>query len=151
MTPSEIARSFRVQEDDWSFQISCVLDNRFWFRLEKSPKPVDVITDYFLGEFESSLGGPLLAECYRTLGRVPQSVIVFRNLLPGTTPDLDATTAVADACERYAAYGAQALRVLRRSDVRQRRYEIDGKIDLELVAVEEAPHERQARTAAGGN
>ena len=53
---------FKIRRDDFSAQVSCDRDPKFWFRLEVT-QDADKITDFLLGAFDPSLGGDLLTIC----------------------------------------------------------------------------------------
>lgn len=76
--------TFNTRNDDFSFQVSCDQDPKFWFRLEQGAN-CDRITDFFLGAFDSTLGGDLLEACYKKIGHKPQRRIVFTDIVSSRT------------------------------------------------------------------
>ena len=60
--------TFQMRQDDFSVQVSCDQDPKFWFRLEQG-QGEDIITDFFLGGFDPALGGDLLNMCYKKISR----------------------------------------------------------------------------------
>jgi hypothetical protein len=83
--------TFQVRHDDFSVQVSCKQDTKFWFRLEQAHEQ-DNITDFFLGGFDPALAGDLLAMCYKSIGRPPRSRLVFGDILssqPGNPQAVD--------------------------------------------------------------
>lgn len=97
--------TFRSRSDEFSDQISCDQDSRFWFRLEAS-EDSDIITDFFLGGFDTALSGDLLAHCYRTLGKTPKGRIVFGDIMSSRPVD---AAIVRSAGERFADCAKQLL------------------------------------------
>lgn len=83
--------TFQVRRDDFSAQVSCDQDTKFWFRLEETHERDD-ITDFFLGGFDPALAGDLLAMCYKSIGRPPRAHLVFGDILssqPGNPHAVD--------------------------------------------------------------
>ena len=121
--------TFQTRQDDFSVQVSCDQDPKFWFRLEGSQSE-DIITDFFLGGFDSALGGDLLAMCYKKIGRTPAAHLVFRDILV-SRPAHSAAAATEQAhLEGYtksmlAGYG----RAIRMSRIVHRRDKLDLMID----------------------
>jgi hypothetical protein len=119
--------TFRLRSDEFSDQVSCDQDAKFWFRLEAS-EDSDNITDFFLGGFDDTLAGDLLTHCYKTLGRAPKGRIVFGNILSSRPSD---ATTIQSARERFADYAKQLLagygRSLRNAHIERR---IRDKVDL---------------------
>jgi hypothetical protein len=88
---SPLLSTFRARRDDFSVQISCHQDPKFWFRLEEKQER-DHISDFFLGNFDPALAGDLLAMCYQTIGRSPRARLVFSDILsskPGDPHTID--------------------------------------------------------------
>ena len=121
--------TFKVQQDDFSIQVSCDQDPKFWFRLEIG-EGQDRITDFFLGVFYPALGGDLLALCYNKIARDPQDQLVFSDILSSRLGNPNAIDATRVNFEKYAKamldhYG----RRLRSSRVLQRRSKFDLILD----------------------
>jgi hypothetical protein len=93
--------TFGAQLDDFSNQIFCDQDPKFWFRLEGT-NTLDNITDFFLGGFDPALGGDLLILCYRTLNREPKDRIVFRDIFSSRSVDAATIKSVSKSLEVYA-------------------------------------------------
>jgi hypothetical protein len=93
--------TFQVRRDDFSAQVSCDQDTKFWFRLEETHERDD-ITDFFLGGFDPTLAGDLLAMCYRSIGRLPHARLVFGDILSSQLGDAHAVDAVKLRFENYA-------------------------------------------------
>jgi hypothetical protein len=67
--PASLDRlNFSSRVDEFSVQISCAEDPRFWLRLE--PIAVPKITDFFLGEFPPETGAELLARCFKLIDNI---------------------------------------------------------------------------------
>jgi hypothetical protein len=128
-----IARTLETFEDEFSYQIASTADPRFWFRLEKRSDHIDVITDYFLGTFEQSAGGAVLAECYRKLGRKPESRIVFRDIVPSTIPS-GAESAASRAAEKYVGWTRELLQAFGRQNLAFKMRKERDKYHLEITA-----------------
>lgn len=79
-TLSPLIGKFEVQSDDFSVQVCCDEDPKFWFRLELADD-LDIITDFTVGAFDPALGGDLLAMCFSKIGRTPHTRLVFRDIL----------------------------------------------------------------------
>lgn len=77
--PERLTLQTRV--DGFSYQVSAIEDEKFWFRLERGVGR-DVITDFFLGSFPATSADRLLVECYRALGLSPEPVLVFGDIVP---------------------------------------------------------------------
>src|ERR1700761_9575571 len=92
--------TFSVRLDDFSKQVSCDQDLKFWFRLEGTDKS-DSITDFFLGGFDPALGGDLLILCYRVLNLEPNNRIVFRDILSSRPIDGAAIKSISTSLESY--------------------------------------------------
>jgi hypothetical protein len=128
--PDPINCTFDVRHDDFSAQVSCKQDPKFWFRVELAGGE-DHITDFFLGSFDPALGGDLLAMCYAKVSRVPQDRLVFDDILSSRPCDPDAIKTARGNLEAYArAMLANYGRSLRSSRIARRR----GKFDLMLDA-----------------
>jgi hypothetical protein len=80
---SPLGISLQTTVDNFSYQVSTESDSRFWFRLERQMDR-DIITDFLIGSFPKQQGGTLLSQCYRALDLIPRSLIVFRDILPGS-------------------------------------------------------------------
>jgi hypothetical protein len=113
---------FKIRRDDFSAQVSCDPDPKFWFRLEVA-QDGDKITDFFLGAFDPSLGGDLLTICYKKVAKIPHRCIVFADFLSSGPSDPAAIETAKARFEEYAktmlvAYGRtmHASRVVRRRD-----------------------------------
>jgi hypothetical protein len=78
--------TFRIRTDDFSVQVSCDQDRRFWFRLEVATEE-DRVTDFCLGAFDPDLGGDLLEVCYKMHARAPGNRIVFRDVFASRAAD----------------------------------------------------------------
>ena len=126
MTHSGFALRKRV--DDFSLQVSSELDDRFWFRLERRDEG-DLITDFLLGSFPASQGGPLLVESYRLLALAPRPPLTFGDVLSGAKSD---PSAVAAARERFAAAGVTLLSAFGLRPAGSRVRESRGKIEIVL-------------------
>jgi hypothetical protein len=121
--------AFQIRRDDFSAQVSSDDDPKFWFRLEEA-QGGDNITDFFLGAFDPSLGGELLAICYKKAEKIPHRCIVFKDFLSTGPSDPVAIETAKARIERYAktmlaAYG----RSVRGSHVVRRREKFDLVID----------------------
>jgi hypothetical protein len=120
---------FKIRRDDFSAQVSCDRDPKFWFRLEVT-QDADKITDFLLGAFDPSLGGDLLTICYAKVAKLPQRCIVFGDFLPSGPSD-PATLEAAKA--RFEGYTKAMLAAYRRtmhtSRVVRRREKFDLVID----------------------
>jgi hypothetical protein len=92
---------FKIRRDDFSAQVSCDHDPKFWFRLEVT-QDGDKITDFLLGAFDPSLGGDLLAICYNKIAKLPQHCIVFGDFLPSGSSDPGTIEAAKARFEGYA-------------------------------------------------
>jgi hypothetical protein len=101
MSSSPINYTFKVRQDSFSVQVSCDQDPKFWFRLEIE-EGQDQITDFFLGAFDSALGGDILAMCYAEIGRVPQDQLVFTDILSSQPSNANAVNAARAKFEEYA-------------------------------------------------
>ena len=99
--PSPSTCTFQTRHDDFSKQVSCDQDRKFWFRLEAA-QGCDTITDFFLGNFDSDVGGDLLAICYRKINRVPSGRLVFGDILSSRPSDLAAVDNAKARLEEYA-------------------------------------------------
>jgi hypothetical protein len=67
--PASLDRlNFSSQVDEFSVQISCAEDPRFWLRL--APVAVSKITDFSLGEFPSEASAELLARCFKLIDEI---------------------------------------------------------------------------------
>ena len=132
-TPSLSTCTFRARYDEFSSQVSCEQDSKFWFRLEAA-EGRDNVTDFFLGAFDPGLGGDLLTMCYKKLGKIPQQRLVFGDILSSRLGDSAAVDAAKTRFEEYtkamlAAYG----RSIRASHIARRREKWDLVIDVSLV------------------
>jgi hypothetical protein len=133
-TPSLATCTFQTRQDDFSAQVSCDQDPKFWFRLEES-QGEDTITDFFIGGFDPSLGGDLLTMCYRKIGRTPAAHLVFRDVLASRPAD----PAAADAEQlRLEGYTKEMLagqgRAIQTSHIVHRRGKLDLMIDTKTAA-----------------
>ena len=113
---------FNLRRDDFSAQVSCDHDPKFWFPLEVA-QDGDKITDFSFGAFDPSLGGDLLTICYKKLAKIPHRCIVFGDFLSSGPSDPDAIETAKARFEGYArtmlvAYGRtiDASRVVRRRE-----------------------------------
>ena len=122
--------TFRIRQDEFSVQVSCDQDPKFWFRLEVTAGS-DHITDFFLGSFDPALAGDLLAMCYAKIGRLPQDQLVFNDILSSRqASNPDAVTAVRANFEEYArAMLAYYGRSVRASRIVPRRDKLDLIVD----------------------
>jgi hypothetical protein len=128
-TPPPSTCTFRVRHDDFSAQVSCDQDPKFWFRLEVADD-CDNITDFFLGAFDPNLGGDLLAMCYKKVVRSPRQRLVFGDIL-SSRPDNPAVIETAKArFEEYAkAMLASYGRSVHASHIARRGKKVDLVID----------------------
>lgn len=132
-TPSLIGYTFQARRDDFSEQVSCGQDPKFWFRLEVS-KDEDAITDFFLGGFDPILGGDLLTMCYKKIGREPAAHLVFRDILASRPAGPVATDTEQRRLEEYAkAMLAWRGRILGTSCIVRHRDKLDLMIDTKAA------------------
>jgi hypothetical protein len=123
--PSPSTCTFRTRQDEFSTQISCDQDPKFWFRLE-SVEGCDTITDFVLGNFGSDVGGDLLAMCYKKINRIPPDCLVFGDILSSRPSDAVTVDNAKARLEGYvkamlAGYG----RFVRTSSIVPRRNKLD--------------------------
>jgi hypothetical protein len=130
--PSLSTCTFQIRRDEFSAQVSCDQDPKFWFRLETAENR-DNITDFFLGAFDPSLGGDLLATCYKKLAKKPNHKIVFGNFLPGGPSD---PAAIETAKARFEGYAKTMLAVYGRSVHASHVLDRRKKFDLVIDSIE---------------
>lgn len=128
--------TLRTRIDDYSFQVSAVEDERFWFRLERH-EGRDVITDFFLGALPEHDAGRLLADCYRALGMTPKPVVVFGDILPSRGP-IRIDEALTAARDFYSASGKALLTGLGAGKVVGRLVQERGKFHLVMKVIRDA-------------
>jgi hypothetical protein len=133
-TPSLAKCTFQTRQDDFSSQVSCGQDPKFWFRLEES-QGEDIITDFFLGGFDPALGGDLLTMCYKIVGRTPAPHLVFRDVLSSRPVDPAAANAEQLRLEGYTKEMLSGQgRAIRTSRIVHRRGKLDLMIDTKTAA-----------------
>jgi hypothetical protein len=135
MPPLSLAtHTFRTRQDDFSTQVSCDQDPKFWFRLEES-QGGDIISDFFLGAFDPALGSDLLTVCYKKIGRTPAAHLVFRDILASRPADPAAAATEQVRLESYTkAMLADYGRAIRMSRIVPRRGKLDLMIDTKTAA-----------------
>jgi hypothetical protein len=120
---------FKTRHDDFSAQVLCDHDPRFWFRLETA-QDGDKITDFFLGAFDPSLGGDLLAKCYNKVAKIPHRRIIFVDFLSSGSSD---PAALETAKKRFEGYAKTMLltygRTINVTRVMRRREKLDLVVD----------------------
>jgi hypothetical protein len=133
--PSKL--TLRTRSDDYSYQVAAIEDERFWFRLERQDSR-DVITDFFIGSSLEQSAGSLLVDCYRVLGIIPKTVVVFENILPSDV-FIDNALALQEARDFYAKCGEALLATLGIRRIDKRLEEKRGKYNLVLEAIWDVP------------
>jgi hypothetical protein len=129
--PLQLHSGLRVRRDDFSVQVSCDDDQKFWFRLE-STDGADLVTDFTIGSFDSKLGGDLLAMCFDKIGRPPLSRLVFVDIVPSQRGDPIKIAEAQSCLEEYAAVTfARHNRSIKLARIEARQAKLDLIIETE--------------------